>query len=527
MTISNYKTTTSTEEFIKRINALSALKDQDRAEKETALTFHVDGMGKSLVSGYESLRNAAEYSEGHAMFQPAIVRFFVRNFSIVKNRQTTSLAKDLIVELTLAGYIENDSVTEKKMEKIQSLVQAHWEFYKRYESKNINLKAYVFGPLSAKIEEVLFPHSKGSAIVQFAYEYFAKQYGSELDKALDRKQAHLTLLIAVMKALIKPTEGAIREDILSRYRISIKNSQEYLAMNRELDVIFKDRRTRRVERKISNRCTPFRVLLRQAEKSFDVSDISQNRARFMSECNWTIKDMYDETSRSIRSGVLKSIIFLIITKTILGIAIEVPSDLLIEGHIVWLPLIINLAFPPIYMLILSFTLTMPGEFNTRLLERQIEDVLYEDDKMVLSNNKIQDSVFAANRYSRAFNFFYWAFFLAIIALVSFVLIKLHFSVASFIIFFVFVSTASFLCFRLSRLVREVTARSDNNQSMGQSVRDFLYMPFVVIGQWVTEKYAKINIVSNALDLLVELPLKDVLRMIRRWNVFLSSKKDEL
>jgi hypothetical protein len=120
------------------------------------------------------------------------------------------------------------------------------------------------------------------------------------------------------------------------------------------------------------------------------------------------------------------------------------------------------------------------------------------------------------------------FFLVILAAASWVLlVPLQFNAASFVIFFVFVSTASFLCFRLSRLMREIEARDDSNQSFGQSLRDFLYIPFVTIGQWVSEKYAKINLVSNALDLFVELPMKDILRAIRRWNIFISSKKDEI
>ncbi|MDR0591152.1 MAG: hypothetical protein LBG75_01150 [Candidatus Nomurabacteria bacterium] len=524
-----YKTTTSTDELIKRVAALDALKQHDTADKEALTTFHVDGLGKSIVSGYESLRNAAEYTESHTLFQRAMVRFFVRNFHSANAKRIDSLAKELVVELTLSGYIENDSVTEKKMDQIKELAKTYWDFYSRHrQSRSIDMKAYVFGPLAARVEDVLFPYNKGFTMVQFAYEYFAKRYEGELSKSLDKRRAHLTLLIATAMALIKPTEGAIRHDILSRYRVSIKNDSEYIAMNRELDGIFEDRRTKRVVRKVSNRCTPFRVLLRQVEKTGDISNIQGDKERFMTECGWTIKEVYEETGRAVRSGIVKSIVFLIITKMVIGIAIEVPYDLVVEDKIIWLPLIINLLFPPVYMFMLSLTLVLPGEHNTKLLENQIEEVLYEtDEDMVLNRSDKNDSVFSSTNYGAVFNFFYWLFFIAIVALTSWGLVSLGFSWPAFIIFFIFVSTASFLAFRLSRLVREVEARGENNQSIGQSMRDFLYMPFVVIGQWVSEKYAKINLVSNLLDIFVELPMKDLLRAVRRWNGFLSSKKDEL
>jgi hypothetical protein len=68
---------------------------------------------------------------------------------------------------------------------------------------------------------------------------------------------------------------------------------------------------------------------------------------------------------------------------------------------------------------------------------------------------------------------------------------------------------------------------DGRQSVATTIRDFLYMPFVAVGQWVNEKYAKEAIVSRALDMVVEVPLKAILRWIRQWNSFLGAKQDEL
>jgi hypothetical protein len=53
------------------------------------------------------------------------------------------------------------------------------------------------------------------------------------------------------------------------------------------------------------------------------------------------------------------------------------------------------------------------------------------------------------------------------------------------------------------------------------------MPFVAVGRWMSEKYAQYNFVSMLLDMLVELPLKTILRLLRQWGAFVSSKKDEL
>jgi hypothetical protein len=83
-----------------------------------------------------------------------------------------------------------------------------------------------------------------------------------------------------------------------------------------------------------------------------------------------------------------------------------------------------------------------------------------------------------------------------------------------------------LGFRLSRVVRElelVTTRS----GLLASIRDFIYMPFIMLGQWISEKYSKVNIIALILDTAIELPLKTVLRLVRQWTEFINDKKEEI
>ncbi len=82
-----------------------------------------------------------------------------------------------------------------------------------------------------------------------------------------------------------------------------------------------------------------------------------------------------------------------------------------------------------------------------------------------------------------------------------------------LIFFFFFSTASFLGFRLSGLTRELVLTS-RRTGLFASIWDFFYLPFIVIGQWVPRKYGKINAVGRILDVVIELPLKAVLRLTR-------------
>ena len=52
-------------------------------------------------------------------------------------------------------------------------------------------------------------------------------------------------------------------------------------------------------------------------------------------------------------------------------------------------------------------------------------------------------------------------------------------------------------------------------------------PFIAVGQQISYRYSQVNIVATILDLLIELPLKTILRLVRQWTQFLNQKKDEL
>lgn len=185
-----------------------------------------------------------------------------------------------------------------------------------------------------------------------------------------------------------------------------------------------------------------------------------------------------------------------------------------------MPLAINLLFPPLYMIALRVTHRLPGQANTTALVDRIDHMLYGD-KTVLSSSRVKD-----RQYSAAFSVLYVISSLVIFAAVTYGLLLLQFSFVHIIIFFVFLSAASFLGFRLSRFIRELEVVRSAQNGM-TFVRDLLYLPFVVVGQWMSDKYSRVNIVTIILDMLIELPLKTLLRLIRQWNAFIDDRKDNL
>jgi hypothetical protein len=287
-----------------------------------------------------------------------------------------------------------------------------------------------------------------------------------------------------------------------------------------IDRVLDSSTTDKVYRLVNRRGAPLRILWRLVDEQENAPSLLVSRERFLSAYEAQIESEYSRINGRINKGIIKSVIFLIITKVLIGVSIEVPYDYAISGMILWEPLAINLLFPPIYMILLRFTLRLPGGANTRALTDTIEGLLYGENRSVALSYR------GKKGFGLAFNVMYAIFFILVFGSVAWALITFGFSVLHLLIFFVFLSTASFLGFRLSRQIRELEV-VEGQQDGVSIVRDFLYIPFVVVGRWMSEKYARVNLVAMVLDMVIELPLKTILHLIRQWGTFITSKKDDL
>ncbi len=502
------------QQFANALNAASVRMDTVAANESHSQKVHVTGAGRTLTFAYEQLRNAAEYTEEHLLLQRAIRRFYKRLFLSRDEKRIDTSGEELIVELTLAGYLQNDTIPLSTVETVSKLATDYYAAHVNY-----NKDKWAVDILAVEIERLLNDDTKRIVFSQFAFDHFlesidtTKVFGTTVD------HYEVALFIAVQKALLKSDQASTRASLLRRYQQS-PTSENYASINEMIDSVFAAVTTEKLFRVVDRRGATFRILWRLIDEHEDFLRVLNNREQFLSAYETQVNKEYSRIDKRINRGIIKSVIFLIITKFLIGIAIEVPYDYLLHGEIVWVPLAVNLLFPPIYMILLRFTLTQPSAANTQALVDTIDELLYGKQKTVVLSKR------ADKGFGTAFNVFYSMLFLIIFAASTWGLYALGFSVLHMLIFFVFLSTASFLGFRLSRQIRELEVVQGQQDGV-TIIRDFLYIPFVVVGRWMSEKYSKINIVAMVLDMVIELPLKTVLYLMRQWGAFISSKKDDL
>ena len=491
--------------------------------KSAAEKVHVIGAGRALTSAYEQLRNAAEYTEEHLLLQRAIRRFYKRTFLTNNAADIHTSGDELVTELTLAGYIPNDSVPSELAREMSIVASEYFSAYGSLHSPtNDRADRWCIDVLAVDIESRLSDWELRDVFVQFAFDQFTRLIDPvKLFRGEQPADFELSLYAAVHRALLKSDNPTIRWALLRRFRQSPNHLDNYTQVNEMIDQLLESKTTDKLTRVVGRQGASLRVLWRFMNDHEDAAELLASPNKFLAAYEAQIATEYSEIDSKITRGIIKSVMFLIVTKFLIGIAIEVPYDYLVHGEILWTPLVVNLLLPPVYMILLRFTLSLPGPANTVALVDQIESMLYKD-----TVNKRMVVAGAKQQYSAAFNVAYGLLFVIIFGLVSWGLMSIGFSIVHLLIFFVFFSAASFLGFRLSRTIRELEA-VDSEQSGVSMIRDVIYMPFVVVGQKLSEGYSKFNFVAMMLDMLIELPLKTVLRLVRQWGSFISAKKDDL
>ncbi|HRF28282.1 MAG TPA: hypothetical protein PL051_01420 [Candidatus Saccharibacteria bacterium] len=507
------------------LRAAYAQQNHRASERTHQQTVHVVGAGAAITAAYEQLRNAAEYTEEHLLLQRAIRRFYKRIFLLRDKKRIASSGDELIVELTQAGYIANDSITEQTVATISEFAMQYYEAYltltKRRTVSYQQVEQWTIELLAVEAEWLLHDTGHLQAFTQFAHSHFLSTLDFSQIFKTKPKEVETALYVAIHRALLKSDDAVVRLGLLKRYQQSPDHLEPFVETNRHIDALLDSSTTEKLFRIVDRRGAPLRVLRHMVDNDPTLSEVLPNKDQFLTLFEKQVNEDYEAINSRVNHGIIRSVVFLIITKVIIGIAIEVPYDYFIHDAIIFTPLIINLFFPPLYMILLRATLMLPGPANTKRLVEQAEMMLYDTGTSRHLERR------ASQKFGAGYNIVYGALFVAVFGTVAWVLWQFfQFELLHLAVFFVFLSAASFLGFRLSRLIREMES-IDTYQNGVTIVRDFLYMPFVVVGRYISDKYSRVNIVALALDMLIELPLKTVLRLIRQWGAFISAKKDQL
>ncbi len=486
---------------------------------------------------YEKVRNAVDYQEEHLIRKNAIARMLKRR--ILMKERGMIIAEPLIRELIRAGYLANDYFPEKRLSDIEAIINKYISLINAataghgFQEKNETLN-WVLSVASFELEQYLSPGIKDDALVECMYKIIRPHLdlAKEVPDPVDRD---IQIYIAIHRALIKSDRAMLRYHLLYYFAPGWRyiTPQEISDFAARLPQLMK-----RIEEQTHNKMSDrlFRYMKRYAPLFIILKDVmEQNTDKLepvLAQPNALEKTIrqaaqkrYMATSAKLTRGVIRSIIYIFLTKTLLAFVLELPYEALVLQKIKLLPLGINVVFHPLLMFIIATSIRVPAEKNTQKIIQGLHEIVYDPaDKEIFRPEKTE---FKTSPILQAvFSFLYFIAYVITFGGIIWLLHALEFSIVSAALFIFFLCVISFFGLRLRHNAQElvVISRRDN---LFIILFDFFTLPIIRAGSWIARKTSKVNVFMFIMDYVLEAPFKVLVETVEDWVSFQRQKKDEI
>ncbi len=485
-----------------------------------------------MASWYERFRNSIEYREEEMILRASIERILKRK--LVLGPDKNKIGEDLVRELALSKHIPEESITQEITNRVSESIKLHLRLKeviaKQRVVKDGHPSSFIHNILSSDIESILSPSKERETVENYIFHILSKNLKIEKGESEDE---NAQLYIAIKKTYSKNDQALLEYNLFKQYFGELtkgnfeKTSSNFPAGYKTIKSQLEHPLRYKILSYVKRQIPPFLILediLRQ--DSFNLDLIEKDEEKFNNLVVETCKRRYQTISGKVRRAIIRSIIFIALSKVFFAFTIEATYDNLVHQEIFWGPLIVNIVGPIIIMIIVSLLIKIPGEKNTSEILRRIRILITDKDPSIGKQLTIKSD--DDKKTSALYTFFTLLSltgFIAIIGLIVMLLMRFHFTLASQGIFLFFLSVVSFLAYRINQTAQIYTVVE--RQNFLTPIIDLFFMPIARLGRHLTEGISQINIFLFVLDFLIETPYKGLLSFFEQWFFFLHSKRDEM
>lgn len=486
-----------------------------------------------LATWYEKLRNAMELQEDTIILKNAIVRILKRR--LLLGGTGDKVAEPLLRELVWARYFPDNSLPQSFVPKTAHIINMYLELkhlilqhHPKTPEKMLN--EWMFQLMSCQISLLVSPNRRKDAMSNFMYHIF-KDHIEIKDDSEDTKNVQVYL--AVRRAFAKDDVAFLRYYLFSQIfpELTSENIEAvakafpkgYAEIQHQMNYKLKEKIYVYVKRQ-----TPvFFILDDVLQKSHDhVLETIKDTEKFAMMVIDSCAEKYKGIRSKVTNAIIRSVIFLLLTKVVLAFAIEGTYDRFMYGHIQYMGLLVNIVAPPILMIIVSLFIRTPGVENSKRILAKIMMVLHEERPQLAPvvtlyiNPKKTRSVLTT-----VFALLWLAFFVLSFGLMAWILTKVGMNVVSQGVFMFFIAIVSFLSWRINLTANAYTV--DKGQGLLTPFIDILFLPVIKVGMKLTEGVSQINIFIFIFDFIIEAPFKVIFNFFEQLFAYLHAKREDI
>lgn len=480
----------------------------------------------SVASFYERLRYTIDYKKEHLLRRNAIERILKR----------TTSAETLIKELIWAKYIKNDFYPLAKVNEINRIVAKYLALAKQFPA---GWRDWLLSVASCEIEESLDPALESVDVLAVAIGvWFAEEFAWQ-QSGLTEEEKENQLAIAVHRSLLRSDEAKSAHFLLRRRcrdwtnesaeSLTGKSNEVYqifLQIKESLANPIQPKLYRFVQRQVA----AFQILKSLIEENTQKADqVISDPENFKETIFRICEEKYNEIKDRVNRGIVRSIIYIFITKVLFAIAVEIPYEYYLLGRISVFPLLTTIAVPLFFVFLVGATIKRPDEANTERIIEIISSFVYPRTKdLSAGDHQAVEFSFAQGKRGlrqQVFETFYWVLFFGIFALVTYILKIAGFTFVGIGIFFVFLSLILLFGYRVKFSASELNVTS-LKENLASNLLTNVSLPFLDLGVWLADQFAQLNFLIVFFDFLIEAPFKNIIAIVDEWTTYLREKKEE-
>lgn len=513
---------------------------QIRREEEEPVSEDVISVSETVsvaVSVYETVRNTLEYDEEHLLRRNATRRILKRRLGETDSKQ---LATKLIRELIWARYLPNHKIPSSMIQTVSDIFAKYKILFAGLDGSSSEDHAqydWLLDVLSTEIEYVVGPPCVDEALASYAYQVM-KARTQWQTKLISEADQDLQLYVALHRAVLKSNEATLRYRIFTLYYPKWRTASADDAVVREVAMNFR-KVFESVERELKHPGADFvyRFVRRHTVVFRLISDVAKDNPQAFQTAiqnmdtkalDKAITAAANERYGTFRSKLVRTVfraaLFLLLTKSILAFLVEYPYEIFVLQTTNYLPLMVNILFPPFLLASIGLSVHINEKKNTESILEELHAFLGAGDDMTFVFKQK-----TSNTKGLLWWIFHGLYTIAFFAVSFFIVVFLRrfgFNPLSIGFFLFFLSLVAYFGIRIRNTRRELVL-IESQRGFLFILGDILFLPLIRVGRWVSMRAPKVNIFLFFFDFIIEAPFKATFEIIENWLAFLREKREEI
>ncbi|OGE30666.1 hypothetical protein A3C59_03050 [Candidatus Daviesbacteria bacterium RIFCSPHIGHO2_02_FULL_36_13] len=510
---------------------ISAIEERRHINNEE--TISVNPVVSELASWYEKFRTAMDYRDDEVILRSAIERILKRRLILGGNG--SSIAAPLLRELVWARYFPDASLPESRVIKVSQTIDLFLELEKKINEKHKisegKVNEWIIHLLSSEIEDILKPGNEKDLMCNFIFQLLKEKITITDDSEETRD---IQIFIAVRRAYANDDLAFLRFRLFRQFfgkatpeKVD-KIAERFLTAKNKFEEQFSYPLKDKIYNFVKNQTIPFLILddvLRENIGKIQSLVMDEDRLNMavLNACN----RRYNTVSGKVRRAIVRSVIFIFVTKAALALFVEGSVERVLYGRVIWSSIILNTITPPILMILVGLSIKTPARDNSYRVLSKINTILFDENPKLAEPLVLQKK---PKRIDPILWFLFMLFWLLTFALsfgaIIFILSKFKVNPISQGIFVFFLAIVSFVSYRINKTAHMYILKTEKD-SWTSIAFDFFFMPFIQVGRKLTSAVSQLNIILFIFDFIIEAPFKGIVAFFEQWLLFLRTQREKL